>query len=101
MLHLRSLTLKGRVFRYLGILLGCLISSSSINLFGLVLRTAEDDDCVILDDLENAGERIHLLTVRGQKVTEALKGSLSTVGNRTKSVKAKGSLIARHTGRAR
>ena len=39
------------------------------NLFGLVLRTAEDDDCVILDDLENAGERIHLLTVRGQKVT--------------------------------
>ena len=33
MLHLRSLTLKGRVFRYLGILLGCLISSSSINLF--------------------------------------------------------------------
>lgn len=35
------------------------------------------------------------------KVTEALKGSLSTVGNRTKSVKAKESLIARHTGRAR
>ena len=39
--------------------------------------------------------------VASQKVTEALKGSLSTVGNRTKSVKAKGSLIARHTGRAR
>ena len=35
------------------------------------------------------------------KVTEALKGFLSTVGNRAKSVKAKGSLIARHTGRAR
>ena len=39
--------------------------------------------------------------VASQKVTEALKGSLSTVGNRTKSVKAKESLIARHTGRAR
>ena len=39
--------------------------------------------------------------VASQRVTEALKGSLSTVGNRTKSVKAKESLIARHTGRAR
>ena len=39
--------------------------------------------------------------VASQKVTEALKGSLSTVGHRTKSVKAKESLIARHTGRAR
>ena len=39
--------------------------------------------------------------VASQKVTEALKGFLSTVGNRAKSVKAKGSLIARHTGRAR
>ena len=39
--------------------------------------------------------------VASQNVTEALKGSLSTVGNRAKSVKAKGSLIARHTGRAR
>ena len=39
--------------------------------------------------------------VASQKVTEALKGSLSTVGNRTKSVKAKGSLIARPTSRAR
>ena len=38
--------------------------------------------------------------VASQKVTEALKGSLSTVGNRTASVKAKGSLTARHTGRA-
>ena len=38
--------------------------------------------------------------VASQNVTEAPKGSLSTVGNRAKSVKAKGSLIARHTGRA-
>ena len=35
------------------------------------------------------------------KSNGALKGFLSTVGNRAKSVKAKGSLIARHTGRAR
>ena len=39
--------------------------------------------------------------VASERVSEALKGSLSTVGNRTKSVKAKESLIARHTGRAR
>ena len=39
--------------------------------------------------------------VASQKVTEALKGSLSTVGNRTKSAKAKGSLIARATTRAK
>ncbi len=38
--------------------------------------------------------------VASQRVTEALKGSLSSVGNRAKSAKAKGSLIARHTGRA-
>ena len=39
--------------------------------------------------------------VASERVTEALKGSLSTVGNRAKSVKAEGSLIARQTGRAR
>ena len=38
--------------------------------------------------------------VASQNVTEAPKGSLSTVGNRAKSVKAQGSLTARHTGRA-
>ena len=38
--------------------------------------------------------------VASQRVTEAPKGSLSAVGNRTKSVKAEGSLTARHTGRA-
>ena len=38
--------------------------------------------------------------VASQRVTEAPEGSLSAVGNRTKSVKAKGSLTARHTGRA-
>ena len=38
--------------------------------------------------------------VASQKVTEALKGSLSADGNRVSSVKAKGSLTARHTGRA-
>ena len=38
--------------------------------------------------------------VASQKVTEAPKGSLSADGNRTKSVKAEGSLTARHTGRA-
>ena len=38
--------------------------------------------------------------VASQKVTEALKGSLSTVGNRAKSVKAEGSLTARQTSRA-
>ena len=35
-----------------------------------------------------------------QNVTEAPKGSLSTVGNRATSVKAKGSLTARPTGQA-
>ena len=39
--------------------------------------------------------------VASERVTEAPKGSLSAAGNRAKSVKAKGSLIARHTGRAR
>jgi hypothetical protein len=38
--------------------------------------------------------------VASQNVTEAPKGFLSTVGNRAKSVKAQGSLTARHTGRA-
>ena len=38
--------------------------------------------------------------VASQNVTEALKGSLSAVGNRAKSAKAKGSLIARQTSRA-
>ena len=38
--------------------------------------------------------------VASQKVTEAPKGSLSADGNRAKSAKAKGSLTARHTGRA-
>ena len=38
--------------------------------------------------------------VASQKVTEAYKGSLITVGNRDVSVKAQGSLTARHTGRA-
>ena len=38
--------------------------------------------------------------VASQRVTEALKGSLSAVGNRAKSAKAEGSLTARHTGRA-
>ncbi len=35
-----------------------------------------------------------------QKVTEAPKGSLKMVGNHLKSAKVKGSLTARHTGRA-
>ena len=39
--------------------------------------------------------------VASERVTEAPKGSLSAVGNRAKSVKAKGSLIARPTSRAR
>ena len=38
--------------------------------------------------------------VASQKVTEAPKGSLSTVGNRTSSVNAQESLTARLTGRA-
>ena len=38
--------------------------------------------------------------VASERVTEALKGSLSTVGNRAKSVKAEGSLTARQTSRA-
>ena len=38
--------------------------------------------------------------VASQIVTEALKGSLSMVGNHVLSAKAKGSLTARHTGRA-
>ena len=38
--------------------------------------------------------------VASQRVTEALKGSLSAVGNRAKSAKAEGSLIARQTSRA-
>ena len=39
--------------------------------------------------------------VASQRVTEASKGSLITDGNREKSAKAKGSLIARQTSRAR
>ena len=38
--------------------------------------------------------------VSSQKVTEELKGFLSTVGNRTKSAKVLGSLTARLTNRA-
>ena len=38
--------------------------------------------------------------VASQSVTEAPKGSLSTIGNRTQSVKAQGSLTARLTSRA-
>lgn len=38
--------------------------------------------------------------VASQKVTEASKGSLSAVGNRAQSIKAKGSLTARRTRRA-
>jgi hypothetical protein len=38
--------------------------------------------------------------VASQMVTEAPKGSLSSVGHRAWSVKAQGSLTARHTGRA-
>src|ERR671933_719503 len=38
--------------------------------------------------------------VASQNVTEARKGSLSTVGNRAKSVKAEGSLTARLTSQA-
>ena len=38
--------------------------------------------------------------VASQTVTEAPKGSLSTVGNRAQSVNAQGSLTARPTGRA-
>ena len=38
--------------------------------------------------------------VASKRVTEAFKGSLSTDGNRAKSVKAKGSLTARPTSRA-
>ena len=38
--------------------------------------------------------------VASQKVTEALKGSLSLVGNQVSSVSAQGSLTARETSRA-
>jgi hypothetical protein len=38
--------------------------------------------------------------VASKRVTEALKGSLRMVGNHSKSVKAEGSLTARHTRRA-
>ena len=38
--------------------------------------------------------------VASQIVTEAFKGLLTTNRNRLKSVKAKGGLTARHTGRA-
>jgi hypothetical protein len=38
--------------------------------------------------------------VASKNVTEALNGSLSMVGNHALSVKAQGSLTARHTGRA-
>ena len=38
--------------------------------------------------------------VASQKITEAPKGSLSTIGNRASSVKAQGSLTARPTSRA-
>ena len=38
--------------------------------------------------------------VASERVTEASKGSLSADRNRAKSIKAEGSLTARHTGRA-
>ena len=38
--------------------------------------------------------------VSSQRVTEEHEGTLSAVGNRAMSVKAKGCLTARHTGRA-
>ena len=38
--------------------------------------------------------------VASEKVTEAFKGSLRLDGNQPKSIKAEGSLTARHTGRA-
>ena len=38
--------------------------------------------------------------VASKRVTEATKGSLRADGNRSKSVKAEGSLTARRTGRA-
>ena len=38
--------------------------------------------------------------VASKRVTEASKGSLSTVGNRTQSAIAKGSLTVRQTGRS-
>ena len=38
--------------------------------------------------------------VSSQRVTEECEGTLSTVGNRTVSIKAKGCLTARRTGRA-
>ena len=38
--------------------------------------------------------------VASERVSEALEGSLRMVGNHSKSVKAEGSLTARHTGRA-
>ena len=38
--------------------------------------------------------------VASERVTEAFKGSLSTDGNRAKSIKAEGSLTARQTCRA-
>ena len=38
--------------------------------------------------------------VASKRVTEAFKGSLSTDGNRAKSIKAEGSLTARPTSRA-
>ena len=38
--------------------------------------------------------------VASERVTEAFKGSLSTDGNRAKSIKAEGSLTARPTSRA-
>ena len=39
--------------------------------------------------------------VTSQNVTEVREGSLRLIGNQPKSAKAEGSLIARHTGRAR
>ena len=41
------------------------------HLFGLVLSAAEDNDGIVVDDLKDAGKRVHLVTVRGQQ--EALR----------------------------
>ena len=38
--------------------------------------------------------------IASERVSEALKGSLRMVGNHSQSIKAKGSLTARHTSRA-
>ncbi len=70
----------------------------------LTVRYHSGEARILTHDRQPVGEQFQVGSLTGAvasyKVTEARKGSLSTLGNRATSVKAKGSLTARLTSRA-